>query len=1074
MEKALRARAMAEAATAEQVAATTAPSKGKGKLLDAKDVDIPDEKKEVAAALRKRFKEQHRKMLDDLMNKNKEDEKAREDIAMRELERRARAKKRSLKLAKKEEADGDEPASDDKDADEEGVEVYQEALALALGAGSALSAVRQLHSRSQGTGAGNLDDKGSDAKPEKKSAAAVQGKDTADIPANEGLSDEQKAAKKLQAQLQKAKVAAYLLALSDNKKKEDSERRKAAERAKKRAYLLSTRIMSEANERKAMTAEDKPRHRTIAMEKEQEKTSGVSKRVVPAAKKPASAIDKKEDDEVGGKTVLEKTFKLPPKVVGGSVITTEAAEALFQRLKAKQAKTAEGVDALANCSVPARDFADWKRKNAVPADGLVFAMTGWYPCVKQELLDRGWYFNADTQSPYFDLKWTLRSMECDQDLLQPWQLTNHFMKNVAITTKVGLIKSLQGLVWLADVEANDVIPRGYDLSIPQEMQTFIDDFRCQRAENLLKSVYEAATGVKFPPVDINGLGVPVTVPPIDDDEDNHQDDDEEDDEDDPEAFPKESKAPKQDKASKIPQVVSIQCDESEEWILPKTPRASSLAEIKVNMAVFRAACEVVESALNPLNDAFLDIPLTKEQHEDNPEQITGLQWELLSSFDVFSCSRALPLEPELAIDAFLQEKEERSSGNSNSIVAQRKKSKERSAAAQRNISAVEVAKLVTLTEKDVQRIHHLLCSMSRLYRAQARLNGQGCSARNIWIVKPAAKSRGRGITTFNDIGKLLKYVDAGTGGSQSSQWIVQKYMENPLTIANHKFDLRQWVLVTDWNPLTVYFYDECYARFSVEEYSTKESDLENAYVHLVNNSISKNSEMFHKVVTAENGETIEGFMWDQSQFQDYVQYRTGQDLMTTKIQPRMKEIAKWSLMCASECIEHRKNSWELYGFDFMVDDSYNAWLIEINSSPACDYSTSVTEKYVKKALVELLKVTLDVRTWESASKKSRGDRPDTGGWEMIHKGSSVFLTPHNLLLVESFHHSLSLLFLHISFFVIHFAVWHYRAATGNACCCIWHGPHRGGHWFEEQAESCNCGNSFEFLYDKWSFASIYF
>jgi tubulin monoglycylase TTLL3/8 len=55
----------------------------------------------------------------------------------------------------------------------------------------------------------------------------------------------------------------------------------------------------------------------------------------------------------------------------------------------------------------------------------------------------------------------------------------------------------------------------------------------------------------------------------------------------------------------------------------------------------------------------------------------------------------------------------------------------------------------------------------------------------------------------------------------------------------------------------------------------------------------------------------------------------------------MKDIAKWSLMCASEMIEHRKNSWELYGFDYMIDDQYNTWLIEINSSPACDYSTKV-------------------------------------------------------------------------------------------------------------------------------------
>merc|ERR1712127_39421 len=125
-------------------------------------------------------------------------------------------------------------------------------------------------------------------------------------------------------------------------------------------------------------------------------------------------------------------------------------------------------------SVPARDFKDWKRKNAVPNDAKVFAMTGWYPCVKQALLDRGWYQNTDDNSPYFDLKWTLRSLQTDQDALQNWQLTNHYLKNIAITTKVGLLRSLQNLVWLADVHSNDVIPRGYDLSTNAEMQAFID------------------------------------------------------------------------------------------------------------------------------------------------------------------------------------------------------------------------------------------------------------------------------------------------------------------------------------------------------------------------------------------------------------------------------------------------------------------------------------------------------------------------------------------------------------------------------------------------------------------------
>lgn len=54
-------------------------------------------------------------------------------------------------------------------------------------------------------------------------------------------------------------------------------------------------------------------------------------------------------------------------------------------------------------------------------------------------------------------------------------------------------------------------------------------------------------------------------------------------------------------------------------------------------------------------------------------------------------------------------------------------------------------------------------------------------------------------------------------------------------------------------------------------------------------------------------------------------------------------LAVWIHMFVSQqdMVEHRSKSWELYGYDFMVDDQYKPWLIEINSSPACDYSTKV-------------------------------------------------------------------------------------------------------------------------------------
>jgi len=242
-------------------------------------------------------------------------------------------------------------------------------------------------------------------------------------------------------------------------------------------------------------------------------------------------------------------------------------------------------------------------------------------------------------------------------------------------------------------------------------------------------------------------------------------------------------------------------------------------------------------------------------------------------------------------------------------------------------------------------------------------------------------------------------------------------MENPLTIASRKFDVRQWILVTDWNPLTIWFYDDCYCRFAVAKYDNpqksldklegslaacletgatdgvvKDKWLDNQYVHLVNNSISCKNKKFHEGYSAENGVEVVDNMWPAETFKEWIVHKTGEDRWEESIKPRMKDIAKYAVMCAQDMVEHRKNSWELYGVDFMFDENYEPWLIEINSSPACDYSTAVTESYVQRALPDILKVTLDYKGWEkkrSEGKAKKKDEPDTGGWKLIHKGADI-------------------------------------------------------------------------------------
>jgi len=99
---------------------------------------------------------------------------------------------------------------------------------------------------------------------------------------------------------------------------------------------------------------------------------------------------------------------------------------------------------------------------------------------------------------------------------------------------------------------------------------------------------------------------------------------------------------------------------------------------------------------------------------------------------------------------------------------------------------------------------------------------------SVWISKPVASSQGRGIYILNDVSMIP---DKG---------VISKYLSNPHLINGHKYDLRVYVLITWFDPLRVYVYDEGLTRFAIEEYSNE--DYMNKFVHLTNYSVNKKSE----------------------------------------------------------------------------------------------------------------------------------------------------------------------------------------------------------------------------------------
>lgn len=102
--------------------------------------------------------------------------------------------------------------------------------------------------------------------------------------------------------------------------------------------------------------------------------------------------------------------------------------------------------------------------------------------------------------------------------------------------------------------------------------------------------------------------------------------------------------------------------------------------------------------------------------------------------------------------------------------------------------------------------------------------------RRLWIRKPLASSRGRGVSVLAAPEKVAR---------SCKPCLVQHYIRRPLLIGGVKFDLRLYVAVTSFCPLRAYVYPEGLARFATAPFTAARETLKDKGVHLTNVSINK-------------------------------------------------------------------------------------------------------------------------------------------------------------------------------------------------------------------------------------------
>ena len=229
--------------------------------------------------------------------------------------------------------------------------------------------------------------------------------------------------------------------------------------------------------------------------------------------------------------------------------------------------------------------------------------------------------------------------------------------------------------------------------------------------------------------------------------------------------------------------------------------------------------------------------------------------------------------------------------------------------------------------------------------------------------------------------------------------IIQKYMENPLIISTNfkplnkkKFDIRQWVLVKSFYPLKIYMFSTCYLRICSSEYNIE--DIKSPFSHLTNFSLNKTAFQAKNV-------SLEDSVCDLETFKQYLSGFSDKN-WDTEIKPKIMNIIINTLKCVQDSIEQKNSSFELFGFDLLLDEKFNPWLLEVNLSPACAERTEWLTEMLDDMSYGLLKLVLPIE-WTNKIN----DKQVKHQWELIFnekdnlKDNNVFINSNlNKLEIE--------------------------------------------------------------------------
>ena len=240
--------------------------------------------------------------------------------------------------------------------------------------------------------------------------------------------------------------------------------------------------------------------------------------------------------------------------------------------------------------------------------------------------------------------------------------------------------------------------------------------------------------------------------------------------------------------------------------------------------------------------------------------------------------------------------------------------------------------------------------------------------KNLWVLKRTNLNRGRQMKVLSNIEEIIKEINLMFEEKKPNNLIIQKYIEDPLLYNGRKFDIRIWVLFTyvgKDNKYQIYVFKEGHLKACSDNFNI---DSDNLFIHLTNYSVQKHNKNFSKV---EIGNEISFQLFQQ----ELNRQNSGKNFKKD-IFPEIIKIIGISAKAVKNKINimNRKNCFEIFGYDFILDSNYQPFLLEINTNPGLEESSPLIKMLVPRMIDDALRLTID-KVFESnegnTQKKNR-------------------------------------------------------------------------------------------------------